>query len=210
MKVPLSVWLAVLAALPVGAADRPVWRSAELDDVKFNTRLVRDLHEIQRLLGSDLDQEFILVELNVRPLYNSNVLLDREDFLLRSYRNNERSFAQSPDRIAGDAVLVLSQGRAKSSGGVFSQETVFGAPGLGRPGGLGGSVGSQSEIKVTQGDSGGETTLLAKLGQIELPMGETRVPVRGYLFFQVNPKHKLKHLVLNYDGPAGKCKIPFK
>ena len=100
----------ISGAVALIAAEPPLWVSAELDDVEFRARLVRDVNEIQSRLGDDLDREFILVELQVRPLYNSEVILSRDDFLLRSYRNNERSQAQSPDRIAGEAVLVLGEG----------------------------------------------------------------------------------------------------
>ena len=203
--------LVVVAVAPLTAADRPVWRSAELNDAKFNARLVRDRQEMARLLGNDLDGEYILIELDVRPLYNSKVELARDDFVLRSYRNGDRSYAQSPDRIAGEAVLVLSEGRARSKGGVFTREPGLGTPvgDLRRPGGIGGSAGSQVETRVSA-ESQAETTLMGRLKQLELPVGPTRVPVRGYLYFQLEPKHKPKHLVLNYDGSAGKCKIPFK
>ena len=212
----VKVVLFISGAATLIAAEPPRWVSAELDDVEFSARLVRDVNEIQSRLGDDLDQDFILVELQVRPLYNSEVILRRDDFLLRSYRNNERSYAQSPDRIAGEAVLVLGEGG--TAGGVFEQnQPVFGGglPGSGLPGvyprtGVGGGVGggvSLPSATETQRQTG---TLADRLAAIELPIGPTREPVSGFLFFQVNPKHKIKHLVLNYDGSAGECKIPFK
>ncbi len=209
----VKVILLISGAATLIAADPPRWVSAELDDVEFRARLVRDVNEIQSRLGDDLDREFILVELQVRPLYNSEVILRRDDFLLRSYRNNERSQAQSPDRIAGEAVLVLGEGGA--GGGVFSQENqpVFGGglpggyPRTGVGGGFGGGGGGLPTVTESQRQTG---TLADRLGNIELPIGPTREPVSGFLFFQVNPKHKIKHLVLNYDGSAGECKIPFK
>ena len=130
-----KVVLLAVCAQGLFAAEPPKWVSAELNDVEFRARLVRDVNEIQSRLGDDLDQEFILVELHVRPLYNSEVILRRDDFLLRSFRNNDRSYAQSPDRIAGEAVLVLNEGGG--GGGVFAgqNETVIGGgfPGQGLP-----------------------------------------------------------------------------
>ena len=187
MRRHLLAWLIAGAALPLVAADRPVWRSVELEDVVFNVRLVRDLRDITRLLGSDLDKEYILLELDVKPLYNATVQLSRDDFVLRSYRYGDRSFAQSPDRIAGEAVLVLTEGRARSGGG----------------------GGSEIETRVSA-ETQEETTLIGRLKQLELAMGPTRTQVRGYLYFQLNPKNKPKHLAFMYDGSAGQCKIPFK
>ena len=212
----LAVNKTLLAALMLGAvlvldaADRPVWRSVELDDVAFNARLVRDRQEISRLLGNNLDGEYILIELDVKPLYDANVQLTRDDFVLHSYRDGDRSFAQSPDRIAGKAVLVLSDGRARPSVGVFGQQPNLGTtPGGPTPGVVGGGAGTVVETKVSA-ESRKETTLIGQLQQLELAMGPTRSQVRGYLYFQISPKRKPKHLVLNYDGSAGNCKIPFK
>ena len=210
MRRHLLVWLIAGAALPLVAADRPAWRSVELEDVVFNVRLVRDLREITRLLGSDLDKEYILLELDVKPLYNATVQLSRDDFVLRSYRYGDRSFAQSPDRIAGEAVLVLTEGRARSGGGIFAEQPSLGMPGgIGAPAGIGGGGGSEIETRVSA-ETQKETTLIGRLEQLELAMGPTRTQVRGYLYFQLNPKNKPKHLAFMYDGSAGQCKIPFK
>lgn len=209
---------AVFSVCLLSAAEPPTWVTAELADVAFKARLVRDVSEMQSRLGSDLDSEFILVELEVRPLYNSEVILRRDDFLLRSYHNNERSTAQSPDRIAGEAVLVLGDG-GTAGGGVFSQrnEPVFGGGvgglgGVGGPGGgIGGGGGGGGEGLPTVTEEKRETgTLAGRLAEIELPIGATRETVHGFLFFQVKPKHKPKNLVLTYDGSAGECKISFK
>jgi hypothetical protein len=209
-KLKLAI-LAVLVVPALVAADRPQWREAELPDVTFRVRLVRDVEEITRLLGNDLDREFILVEMEVRPLYNSRIVLTHDDFLLRSYKNNERSYAQSPDLIAGEAVLVLGEGGVES--GVFQQsnEPAFsgGVPGFGGTGIGGGATGTTGVAAVGE-ERRSTGSLLERLDQLALPIGETRELVRGYLYFQVNPKHKPKHLVLNYDGSAGECKILFK
>ena len=212
--------LLVVCAQALFAAEPPEWVSAELSDVEFRARLVRDVNEIQSRLGNDLDQEFILVELHVRPLYNSEVILKRDDFLLRAFRNNDRSNAQSPERIAGEAVLVLGEGDG-GGGGVFAQDNqpVFGGgfPGQGPAGypttgiSVGGGGGGGGDGLPTVTESKRQTgTLAGRLAEIELPIGPTREPVSGFLFFQVAPKHKIKHLVLNYDGSAGEIKIPFK
>ena len=215
------VLVALWAAAGLAAADAPRWRSATLEDAEFQIRLVRDVAEIERLLGNDLDRDFILLEIDVRPLFNSNVKITRDDFRLRSYRNNQNSEAQSPDRIAGAEVLVLRDGQGGGGGAFAQQETIFlgGPPGTdGSPGGIHGpgklGVGSGSGVPGGIGSLSNETrpeaTLLERLQRLELPVGETREQVRGYLYFQVNPKHKPKHLVLGYDGSAGEYKIYFK
>ena len=76
--------------------------------------------------------------------------------------------------------------------------------GVGSGSGVPGGIGSLSN------ETRPEATLLDRLQRLELPVGETREQVRGYLYFQVTPKHKPKHFVLGYDGSAGEYKIYFK
>jgi hypothetical protein len=223
-----KTWTAVLllATGPwVLAQEQARWHDAKLADAEFKVRLIRDTAEMQSLFGSDLDGEFLVAEVDVRPLYNTNVVLDRSDFLMRSYSNNDTSMAQSPDRIAGSSILVLGTGGPTrvEGGGVFSESRdptiIGGAPGTGsRPRSLGSpdnvAIGSGTTsttgIRVDQ-EERPAGTLLERLQQMELPIGETRgAPVRGYLYFQLNPKHKPKHLALSYDGSAGEFKISFK
>lgn len=197
------------------------WVTSRLDDAEISARIILDPNEIKSLLGTDFDREYLLLEMRVRPLYNSKVVLSRDDFMVRSRRDNERSTAMSPEEIAGTAVLVMGAGRTSKSGGIFSQETdpviIGGAPGTGtRPrtlGGQGRSFGSgggtSQEIKV-KAEEREATSLLGRLQQLELPIGETRETVSGYLYFQVSAKHKLKHYELTYDGNVGEFQLKFK
>ena len=197
------------------------WLTSRLDDAEISTRLILDPNEIKSLLGTDFDREYLLLEMRVRPLYNSRVVLSRDDFIVRSRRTNERSTAMSPEEIAGTAVLVMGVGRTSKSGGIFAQETdpviIGGAPGTGtRPralGGQGGAIGAgggtSQQIKV-KAEEREATSLLGRLRQLELPIGETRETVSGYLYFQVTAKHKLKHYELTYDGNVGEFQLKFK
>jgi hypothetical protein len=219
------VLLAGFLSLTLPAAENPsAWFSAKLDDLELKARLVRDSEEIRSLVGADLDGEYVLVEVELRPLYNTLVTLSRSDFLLRSYRDNERSEAQSPDRIAGASVLVLGKGKMTRVGGLQTSSVdpviIGGAPGTGsqprridNPSnlGVGASAMSTGNVEMsTKEDKGAGTSLLDRLASMELPMGQTRAPVRGYLYFQMNPKYKPKQLGFTYDGTAGECKIRFQ
>ncbi len=213
----LATTLLLLCALPASAE----WLSERFDDAEISVRLVRDANDLISLLGTDLDRDYVLAEVKVRPLYNSNVILTREDFIMRSRRNNERSTAMSPEEIAGGSVLVMGSKRVGTgSPGVYSQENdpviIGGTPGTGtRPRTLGGQGqsfggGRGGDQELTVNAEQRETTpLLERLQQHELPIGETREPVRGYLYFQVPPKHKLKHYQFTYDGNVGEFSVGF-
>jgi hypothetical protein len=221
MRRSLAPLLLLMLALPLAAADQPApqWLEAKLDDMEVKARLVRDPAEITQLLGNDLDSDFILVELNLRPLPGAKVELKRDHFLMRTYRNNDTSTAQSPNRIAGDAELVLGKGESVTVG-IYSQSTngipVGGAPGtgtrprrIGRDDTLGGRAASSQTTEVKQRSSGGEVDLLSRLKDLELPLGEVDNVVHGYLYFQLSPKEKPKNLTLNYHGAAGEFQIAF-
>jgi hypothetical protein len=206
--------------LPLTATEPPEWLDVKLKDMEVRARLVRDRQEITSLLGNDLDGDFILVELDLKPLYGAKIELKRGDFLMRSYRNNDTSTAQSPDRIAGGSELVLGKAETVTVG-IYSQRTsgipVGGAPGTGtrprRIGGedpiTGGGVKSSEKSEVSQHDRTGEGDLLSRLESNELPLGEVDDVVHGYLYFQLNPKDKPKQLTLNYHGPGGEFQIHF-
>ena len=210
--------LAAAAAFAL-AAKLPDWYMRKLDDVEFEARIVQDVKRIESIAGDSLDGDYILIEMKVRPLYGSRVVLRRDDFLLRSRRNNDTSEAQSPERIAGDAVLALGVSQ-KGGGNVFRDAVntpiYGGAPGANsRPrrleneaSGIGGVFSGETEVDLQQRRGGG-SPLAARLAQLELPL-ETADAAGGYLYFQVPAKVKRKHLELSYDGEFGEFVIVFR
>ena len=215
----------MLASLLIGAAaaaEAPDWRKADLKDVAFEFRLVQDVGEIERLLGDRLD-EFTLVEVRLRALYGTKVKLDRESFVLRSFQGNVHSAAQSPDRIAGANGLSLQQGKA--GGGLFSDPRA-GIPVGGMPGSTGPprrvgdqgptSVGSSGATPASAGATPQPTTsdqdqsLHGRLERLELPLDAGDADVSGYLYFQVDPKQKRRHVSLSYDGQYGEFRVSFE
>lgn len=210
------------------AADKPVWQTFELEDVSFDLRLVQDVDEIERLVGSQLDGEFTFVEVRLRSLYGTEVELDRSAFTLRSFSGNDQSHAQSPDRIAGNGSLLVRPGTAGGGGGVYteSREQVplgrspqGGAPRrtsgvpsqLGGPiGGGGGPRASKGALPVPAADEAADQGLHGRLTRLELPLDAGDKDVGGYLFFQVDPKNKRKHISLTYDGRYGEFRVSFK
>lgn len=194
------------------------WSNAKLEDVEFEARVVRDLEQIEALVGGDLDKDFVLVELRVRPLYGTKLTFSRDDFLMRCRYDNDTSNAQSPERIAGTAVLALDQ--TTKGGGFFRQAAQV--PVIGTPGGSGqarveslgrgqeGGTGAvaQSEVELTL-ETADTETLIGRLARLELPLTQTDDDIQGYLYFQINPKRKLKHLELSYEGRFGEFRLQF-
>ena len=209
----------LVLALAGPIAGQTSWTTVTLEDVEFSARLIRDTNHIVSLLDNDLEGDFILIEMKATPLYNTVLALERTDFVFRSRADNERSDAQSPDRIAGSAVLALET-KKTSSGGIFSQSrdplVVGGAPGTGTrprrldtvPDSLGGTSGSSTEQTIRAEEAQTET-LRDRLARLELPLTGTD-DATGYLYFQVSPKSKLKRFELSYDGEHGEFGMKFE
>jgi hypothetical protein len=212
----------LLGAALVFAAGPPDLITAQTSEMQIAARLITDKSAQTKAIGSDLDRQYVIVELTVTPRGGYPVAISRDDFLLRSSRDNERATADSPDRIAGDAVLVLGS-KGGSGRAIYSEDPgaviVGGLPGTGsRPQRVGNR--SNSGAAVGGGSEAAETTvaatrtpaspLLQALESKELRLGEIRQPVTGYLYFQVDPDQKTKNFVLHYKGAGGSCELRFK
>jgi hypothetical protein len=135
----------------------------------------------------------------------------RDDFLMRTDRDGERSKPFAPSQIAGQGALVVS--RTSDGGGLASENRgpVFGGIGGMGPGGMGNS---QSQIsntsKIDAGAKNKDSSLLGMLTEKVLPEKETDQPVAGLLFFPLEPKQKIKDLELTYSGPGSKLMLRFR
>jgi hypothetical protein len=219
VRIAIQATAAALAFALPAAAQTP-WASERLADVEFRVRLIQDPKAIAAIVGDELDGEFVLVEIEAKSFYDTKLAFDRDDFLLRSRANNEKSPAQSPSRIAGSAVYSMETQKARG-GGVFrqSQDAIIvpGAGTGGQPrridpglGTIGGSVGQSGETTVRAGESGDDGSLKGRLEKLEFPLAESDRDRRGYLYFQIAPKHKLKHIVFYYDGKHGRFQTQFE
>lgn len=215
MRMRAGLLAMTLAGTLWAGAPQPVWQTAEVEGAEFAFRLIQDTSDIQSLLGTDLDREFILVEFRVTPLSGDGISLNRRHFMMRSTKDNDTSYAQSPTRIEGGAVLVLGQKAGTGGTPVYGQERdpvfVGGMPGtgtqprrLGTPGA--GIVGSgttpNAEAAVDRVDAAAKPTL-SRLEDMEMPLGQVQETVRGYLYFQIDPTVKAKRLKLHYKSGAG-------
>ena len=221
MKFRIAATALLILAAASQASAQTQWVTARLQDVEFRARLIQEPEQIQAVLGDDLDKEFMLIELDVKPLYGSKIRFERNEFLLRSRADNEKSYAQSPSRIAGEGVFSMEQ-RRTGGGGVFGQSAdpviIGGTPGTGtRPRridgpatGIGSATGGTSEIVVKRTESEAPETLQDTLDRLELPLEETDQDLHGYLYFQVDPNNKLKHIVFYYDGVHGEFQVQFE
>lgn len=212
----LAVALASLGAPP---KVQPTGKSAN-DNIEINATACLDKSAVKELLGSELDG-ICVVELKVSPKGEQPVRIHPDDFLLRSYKDGQKSQPFAPSQMAGGAALVVSSG---GGGGTFvgrgSDGPIWGGtPGTGtRPEriggddtGIGNTAGAEVRASLDPGARNGkENPLLKRLKEKMLPAGETAGPLSGLLYFPLEGKHKPKDLRLEYDGAAGKLGVQFK
>ena len=221
MKVRISMAAGALLMAAVAArADSPSpFVTAKTGDVEISARLITDRDAQLKAVGSDLNRQYVIVELTVTPRGRYPVTLSRDDFLLRSARDNERATADSPERIAGSSVLVL--GSRSTGRPIYSQSGdpvyVGGLPGTGTgpPRRIGAvddtyGAGAGGGAATVSASTAKVTPLLSALREKELRVGETRKPVSGFLYFPVDPKQKTKNFYLHFKGPGGGCELRFK
>ena len=201
----------------LGAAKKPAAGHSANEQVEIAATVFADKDAIKQMLGSDLDGHFIVLELRVAPKYGK-LAVHRDDFLLRTDKDGEKSTPFAPSQIAGRGALIVSQsGGGRGIMGDNAGPVWGGYPGSGerprRLGGDGGAIGntgeSSAQSAVHSGSKEKESPLMQVLKTRELPEKESDGPLSGLLYFPLE-KQKVKDLELIYTTPSGKLSVRFR
>ena len=142
------------AASLFGAAKKTVAEAkGENLDLALTVTLYIDPASVKDLLGADLDH-FIVAAVKVEPKFGKEVLIDRDDFLLRTDLDGEKTKPMAPSQIAGRGAIIVTRTQGNSpriTGGAGPG----GYPGGYPPGGYPGS-GPPVMSPGVSGGSGGE------------------------------------------------------
>jgi len=182
----------------------------ENQSIEISATLILDREEIKELIGSDLDGHYILVNVTVTPKFGSQVDIRRDDFLLKTDKNGERTGPFVASQIAGKGALVVTE---KSSSGSMSGPQ-FGSP-YDYPAYSGGVGGGPTQIteatsKMQTGAAAkADSPLLKSLNEKIMPEKKSETPVSGLLYFPME-KQKQKDLELIYNTPDGKLIVRFR
>lgn len=220
---------AALLGLLASGADKTEWRGSASDaKAALDARLYIDRDEMKKLLGHDPGPSIVIVQITVTPAPGTTLKLDRDDFLLRSDRDGQRSRPLDPAQIAGSAVLVISsRGGTQGTGMSEERRVPWGVPGI--PGGspTGGpprglpmpgqspNVGtatadtSEAVANVEEGEKKSNPLLDALKAKL-LPDGELDKPASGLLYFLIEGKLRAKDLELVYRKAPPRLSIRFK
>lgn len=208
----------LFAAILMAADKKPITASGYNRDVDIKAEAFLDKEEVKRIVGYDLGPNIVVVEVTVAPKSGKELKVFPDDFLLRSYKDGQKSGPFSPSQIAGKGGLTLS---TTSGGGMVAGEDrgpTYGGLGGGMPGRLGGNGGGfgnaagPTGTAVSEKDMNKEkeNPMLKVLKEKVLAEGETTEPVKGLLYFPLEGKHKGKDIAIQYNGHGGRVIIEFK
>jgi hypothetical protein len=209
----IAVALAVVAAC-LGADKKPPEGTVSNSALEITAKVYTDKDDIKKILGSDLDGYFTLVDVRMAPKPGTKLAVTRDDFALRSDKDGQRASPFHPSQIAGSAVLVVSSvgsGSLKAENGGPVWGPPMGGPPVraGTDGPTIGNSASGSQASSAPGKNQ-EDPVLSVLKEKVLPEKEIAEPVSGLLYFLLEGKHKPKDLELMYQGPAGRLSLRFK
>ena len=208
------IFLSLVALSLAGAADKRITGSGrgENEDLILNVTVYADAASVKEVVGDDLGGNFIVAEVKVQPKYGKEITLDRDDFILRTDRNGERSGPMAPSQIAGRSALVIT--RTQGPGGLGSEPThgwsIGGGIGMGGGGAGSGGTKEPAEAKATMQQGDKENPLKKVLEQKILPDGKLDKPVSGLLYFPLAEHSKLKQLEMIYGAKETRISIRFK
>ncbi len=192
--------LVLLPALTLPAYKKPTVATGrgENEDLVLTATLHIDPEDIKEMIGSDLGGHYIVAEVTVEPKYGKDVVIDRDDFMLRTDKDGDKATPYAPSQIAGSGALIIDE--VQKSDGIAS------------PGWTG------TKVPVVRKDSakpagksapGLEPALQKTLEAKILPEGKTDKPVSGLLYFPME-KQKMKDLELYYGGRENRITMRFR
>jgi hypothetical protein len=193
------------------AADKKPSPVEDSNDVLYLTAQAHaDRPSVTAALGRDPGVEMIVVDVEIRPKGEQELQIWRDDFILISRKDGQKSQPLGPSQIAGKGALVVvsTPGGASGIGMGQPRGPIWGgAPGTGdRPRRLGGDdeasgVATPSQTQATMdAKSKEDNPLLEVLKAKVLPEKKTQDSVKGQLYFLLDGKHKLKDLELMYQS----------
>ena len=183
----------------------------ENEDVILNVTIYIDSAAVKEALGDDLAGHYIVAQVKVEPKYTKEITIDRDDFMLRTDKDGDRTKPMAPSQVAGNGGLVLTRTDGPSGEGAErSHGWSIGGMGMGG-GGVGAGAGPQNTgVKAsTEKANAKDSPLKQMLDAKVLPEKKIEEPVTGFLFFPME-NQKMKDLELVYGGKENRIRIRFK
>ncbi|HXK05439.1 MAG TPA: hypothetical protein VMS37_23745 [Verrucomicrobiae bacterium] len=201
------------AILVFGAARKNTGSArGENQDFVIDATIYTDAEAVKEVVGDDLGGHFTVVQVKIVPRFAKEIAIDRDDFMLRTDKDGDRSKPMAPSQIAGRGSLVITGIRGPSGEGAERTRgwSIGGPIGMGSGGAGGGGAVDPGSVKATMEKTADEDSPLKKtLDAKVLPEKKTTEPVSGQLYFPLE-KQKLKDLELIYGSKDTRISLRFK
>jgi hypothetical protein len=206
----LAIFLASTLLVSGAAKKTSATGRGENEDVILNVTIYTDSAAVKEALGDDLAGHYIVAQVKVEPKYTKEITIDRDDFILRTDKDGDRTKPMTPSQIAGSGGLVLT--RSDGPGGQGAERSRgWSIGGMGMGGGNAAANGPQNTgVKASTEKEGVKDSPLKQLLDAKvLPEKKIEEPVTGFLFFPME-NQKMKDLELLYGGKESRIRIRFK
>ena len=210
--VPRLVALFLASVLVVAGAAKKTSGTArgENNDVIVNVTIYIDPAAVKEALGDDLGGHYIVAMVKVEPKYTKEITIDRDDFILRTDKDGDRTATMAPSQIAGAGGLVLTRTDGPSGQGAErSRGWSIGGMGMGGGGASSGGGPANTGVKASTEKSEKDSPLQKLLEAKVLPEKKIEEPLTGFLFFPME-KQKMKDLELLYGAKENRIRMRFK
>jgi hypothetical protein len=200
--------LGLLAALLMGLPAKKTVGGAkgENEDLILEATIYVAPTDVKELLGDDLGGHYIVAEVKVEPKYGKEIAVDRDDFVLRTDKDGEKTKPFVSSQIVGQEALIVTRTQGENNGH---------RPGI-SIGGVGGGVGAggnsdngDATSKIQHAGAAKDNPLQKTLDDKILMEGKIKKPLTGLLYFAME-KQKMKDLELNYGGKENRISLRFK
>ena len=204
----MAARLLALFLLPVllllGAAKKTVATAkGENEDLILTVTLYIDPADVKEKIGSDLGGHYIMASVKVDPKYGKDITIDRDDFVLRSNDNGEKTTPFAASQIAGRGALIIAQTEEKTKKRGWSLGGMMGS------GGSGASEDDKDKPAPKMTNDEQDNPLKKVLDSKILPEKKTDQAAEGLLFFPME-KQKMKNLELRFGGQENRISLRFK
>ena len=207
----LALTLIAIGLLPAAKKTTGAARG-ENQDVILDVTIYTDSASVKEALGDDLGGHYIVAQVKFTPKFGKEITIDRDDFLLRTDKDGERTKPMAPSQVAGRGSLVLTQTMGPSGEGAERSRgwSIGGPIGMGGGGVGAGGGGEAPAVKAKMENTADQDSPLMKmLDQKVLPEKKVLEPVSGFLFFPME-NQKLKDLEFYYGPKQDRISLRFK
>ena len=121
-----------LALVCAGAArnnesNTPPETRGENESVVITATLYAKPEAVKEVLGSDLGGHYIVLAIEVTPRFGKEVAINRDDFVLKTDKDGEKSAPFAPSQIAGRGAMVVRQTGGAGATGMHDNDPSWAA-----------------------------------------------------------------------------------